>query len=116
MRCGVGVIEYWDLTLKELNLILQNYKEIEENRAKERLVVNYNLACLTAQFVTLQFNGKPIPSFDKTFPELAESKMSQEEKDKIEYQKAMFLKEQMEFAAMAHNAKRASNGGDGLSH
>jgi hypothetical protein len=28
----------------------------------------------------------------------------------------MFIKEQWEFAAKAHNAKRAKSGGDGLSH
>jgi len=116
MHCGVGVIEFWDYTLAELNLILQNYRETEEMKARERIALSYNLAHMTANFVSLSFSGKPIPSFDETFPSLKEASMTEEEKKELEYKQAMFLKEQMEFAAKAHNAKRAKSGGDGLSH
>lgn len=71
---------------------------------------------MIADFVSLRFNGKQIPSFNEVFPNMAQNKMSEKERKELEYKQAMFLKEQMMYAAKAHNAKRRkNNGGDGLS-
>lgn len=115
LRAGVSIIDFWDLTLAEMLAILRNYNEIQEDRAKEAMAINYNRATLIADFVALRFNGKPIPSFDEVFPDIQQQRMTEEQKKELEYKQAMFLKEQMEFAARAHNAKRAvkQDGGKG---
>jgi len=115
LRAGVSVIDFWDLTLGEMMAILRNYNEEQEDRAREQTAINYNRAVLIADFVALRFNGKPIPSFEEVFPDLPQQRMTEKEKKELEYKQAMFLKEQMEFAAKAHNAKRAAtqDGGKG---
>jgi hypothetical protein len=110
MRAGVGITEFWDLTLKEMTLILRNYNETKEDEIRQQTIMNFNLANLVADFTTLRFNGKPIPSYDECFPQLTLNRMSQKEREELEYKQAMFLKEQMMFAAEAHNAKRANGG------
>ena len=116
MRAGVGVLEYWDLTLGEIKLVLETYRDTQQQAAEEKLSITYNQAVMIADFVNLRFNGKQLPSFNEVFPNLAQNKMSEKEKKELEYKQAMFLKEQMMFAAKQHNAKRRkNNGGDGLS-
>ena len=114
MRAGISIFDFWNYTLKELTLILNNYKEVEEQRAKEAITISYNQAVMVAQFVGLQLNGKPIPSMEELFPSLrSEQPVAQNEE--IEYKKAMLLKEQFMFYANAHNKqRRLKTGGDGL--
>lgn len=82
------------MTLSELKIVLQDYKEKEEQRAKEQSIISYTQATMVAQFVNLCLNGKPIPSYNKLFPDGETDKKNQEE---IEYKKAMLLKEQFMF-------------------
>ena len=111
MRCGIGILEYWELTLREILAVIESYKQNEEQRARDSLLLIYQQAVCTADFVTLRFNGKQIPTFDKVFPNVAESKLSKQEKEELKYKKAMFLKEQMEFAARQRNAVIANKNG-----
>lgn len=114
LRAGVNIFDFWNYTLKELTLILNNYKDSEEQRAKEQITVSYNQAVMIAQFVGLQMNGKPIPSIEKIFPSLNEAQPTQAQED-LEYKKAMLLKEQFMFYANAHNKqRRLKSGGGGL--
>jgi hypothetical protein len=94
MRCGVGVLEFWDYTLKELQLILRNYNQKEEDKLAYDLQIAYNEASMISQFVWITYNGKPIPSFKNVFPKLEERTLSPEEKAELEYKKNMFIKEQ----------------------
>lgn len=82
------------MTLSELTTVLDNYKEQEEQKAKEKSMVIYTQAVMISQFVNLGLNGKPIPSYKELFPNGEEEKENQEE---IEYKKAMLLKEQFMF-------------------
>lgn len=81
------------MTLAEIIVVLQNYKEQEEQRAKEKTLICYTQAAMVAQFVNLGLNGKPIPSYNELFPS-AEAQKAQED---VEYKKAMLLKEQFMF-------------------
>ena len=114
LRAGISIFDFWDYTLGELTLILNNYKEVEEARAKETITVSYNQAVMIAQFVGLQMNGKKIPSMEELFPTMRAEKQAAQSEE-IEYKKAMLLKEQFMFYANAHNKqRRLKNGGDGL--
>lgn len=114
MRAGVSIFDFWNYTLGELTLILNNYKEVEEQRAKETITISYNQAVMVAQFVGLQLNGKPIPSMEELFPSLR-TEQQEVKNEELEYKKAMLLKEQFMFYANAHNKqRRLKTGGDGL--
>ena len=55
---GVNVIDYWDLTFKEITLIIEAYKEREKNQ----LASNYNNALMTANFVWAFYSGNKVPT------------------------------------------------------
>ena len=55
---GVNVIDYWDLTFKEITLIIEAYKEREKNQ----LASNYNNALMTANYVWAFYSGNKVPT------------------------------------------------------
>lgn len=61
LRCGVSIFDYWEMTIGEINMMIQNYQKVEEDRAKEVIANNYSLAYLTASFTLNGLNGKAIP-------------------------------------------------------
>lgn len=115
LNAGITYFDFWELTLKEITIILQNYKEKEERRAKEITTIMYNGSVMVAQFVNLGLNGKQIPSYSELFPSTAEIEKDEEKQKELEYKKAMLLKEQFMFWAKEHNKQRHKKlGGDGL--
>jgi hypothetical protein len=117
LRCGVDVIGFWDLTIGEIKLITENYRQEEENKAKERVASNYNLAMMVSTFVNNGLNGKPIPSIEELYPKLfVDNTAQQEEEQKRRDELALALyKEQMLDFAAAHNKKRHAKEGEGES-
>lgn len=65
--------EFDQLTLKELLLILEVYKDKWEQKQKRDNVLSYNIASMTAQFVALSLNGKRIPAIGSIFPEFKDT-------------------------------------------
>lgn len=111
MRTGVGVLEYWDLTLKEIYLCIDTYNEEQKERAKEKVNMIYLVSSLTSRFVNLQLNGKKIPPIDELFPSL-QGEVPQENIDK-----AMALRRDQWIAfAEHHNKMRKQKRGEDLSH
>ena len=97
--CGYDVFQFWDLTIGEMNTIMEVYQTKEEARAKEQLTVNYNLASNIVGFLGLSLAGKPIPKFDKLYPDI--------DKNNGEAT-ALKLKEQLKQFAEGFNKKRAN--------
>ena len=111
MRTGVGVLEYWDLTLGEINLCIDTYNKEQSEKAKERVNMAYLFSSLTSRFVNLQLNGKKIPPIDEVFPAL------QEEAPQEQIDKAMALRRDQWIAfAEHHNKMRKQKRGEDLSH
>lgn len=114
LKAGLTVFEFWDLTLGEITIVLNNYKEEEEKRARETAIVSYNQATMIADFVSLRLNGKPLPSYEKLFPS-AKPQIDEKTQKEQDYKRMMLLKEQMMFFAEKHNKnRRKKSGGDGL--
>lgn len=102
------------MTLGEITVVLNNYKEEEEKRAKETAIINYNQATMISDFVSLRLNGKPLPSYEQLFPG-AKPEVDEETRKEQDYKRMMLLKEQMMFFAEKHNKERRKKlGGDGL--
>ena len=102
---GVSIKEFDELTLKELLLILEAYKDKKEYEAKRDAVMSYNIASMTAQFVSLNFNGKSIPKIEKVFSDTFKDTcgLSEEEYNK---RLARFQEEQLVAKFNRINAKR----------
>lgn len=114
VRAGLTIFEFWDLTLAEITIVLNNYKEEEEKKAKEIAIVNYNQATLIADFVSLRLNGKPLPSYHEVFPD-AKPPVDEQAQKEQDYKAMMLQKEQWLFYAKEHNKRRRKKlGGDGL--
>lgn len=114
LAAGVSILDYWDLTLAEIIAVLTNYRKMEEKRANETAMINYNQAVLIADFVGLRLNGKPLPSYQEIYPKAQTEEDSQAQKDR-DYKAMMLQKEQWLFYAKRHNANRKKKlGGDGL--
>lgn len=104
LRAGVSIKEYWHLTIAEIKLVLNNYKELEEQRAKELAATIYNQATMTASFIGAMMSGKSIPSISDLYPSIFKKEdLVDEEIDKrqLEIMKARLI----EFT-MNHNKQR----------
>jgi len=114
LKAGLSIFEFWDLTLAELTIVLNNYKDEQEQKAKEKAIITYNQAVMIADFVSLRLNGKPLPSYSELFPD-AKAPVDEKAQKEQDYKRMMLLKEQMMFFAKTHNANRKRKlGGDGL--
>lgn len=56
------------MTLAEMKLIVNAYKEKEDERAKEILASNYELAFNIVTFLGMTLDGKKIPSMNQMYP------------------------------------------------
>lgn len=81
------------MTLAEITIVLNNYKEEEEKKAKEIAMVNYNQATLIADFISLRLNGKPLPSYHEVFPD-AKPPVDEQAQKEQDYKAMMLQKEQ----------------------
>lgn len=104
--CGIDVWQFWDMTLKEIRMVMESYQRKEETRAKRELAINYNLAGLVSDFVARKLNGKKLPSLYETFPALAEGISPEKQNKQREYNEAMAYKIKFMGFMTAHNAKR----------
>ena len=103
MQCGIDPISFWDYTIGELKLIVDNYVESKNNETKEKFAYSYNNACLIASFVCRGLNGEKLPPIHEIYPDM----FVDEQKVDEERQKAMLslYKEQFIDFANARNKK-----------
>ena len=106
LKCGIGVVEYWDLTIGEIRTVVLNYQHEQELKAKEAIVTNYNLATMVSSFVMNGMNGKSNPSLLELFPDMFQEEL-QKQKEEEDARYWQLYKEQMLDFAAAHNKKRA---------
>lgn len=87
------------MTIGEILLIIESYNKKSEDDYKTKLAVNYALAVNISQFVGKVLNGKPIPSFRETYPDLFKD-------EEYESQQWMVYKERLMDFANRHNKRR----------
>lgn len=92
------------MTIGEINLIIKTYQQQEQDRAKETIANNYNLAYLTSIFVLNGFNGKSTPTINEIFPDMFPTVVD-EQAEKDAKALALYKEQMLDFAA-AHNKKR----------
>lgn len=91
--------------MKELLLILEVYKDKCEQERRRDASLSYNIASMTAQFVSLSLNGKRIPNIEKIFSDMFTDTcgLSEEEYNR---RLALFKEEQFTQRVNRINAKR----------
>ena len=70
LKCGIKLFEFWEMTLKEIKLVIESYAENKNNELEQQKHYVYNNAYLTAVFVGCLFNGKQLPTISEVFPEV----------------------------------------------
>lgn len=71
LRCGIRLFEFWEMTLKEIKLIIETFSENRKIEIEQQKHNIYNTSFLTALFVGCVFNGKNIPTISEVFPDTA---------------------------------------------
>lgn len=103
IRYGLSVFDFWKMTLGEIQMYI-------EEKGKEVLINNYNLANLISIFVGNALNGKQNPSLETLYPQIFHPV---EDEDRTVAQNN-FIKDQWKTFAEHHNKKRRKKEGDGL--
>lgn len=77
IKGGVRVTEYWDLTMGEIQVVLDALSQT----IKENIARNYNLATMIAMFTRATFSGKDIPSIETLYPKVFKEQQEEETND-----------------------------------
>jgi hypothetical protein len=101
LRCGVKPLEFWDYTVYELKIIMDNFIESRQNEIKTTISMNYNTASLIANFVCRGLNGDKLPALEELYPDLFAAETTPEDEEKA----MQLYKEQFLDFANAHNRK-----------
>lgn len=96
---GISSIDYWSMTLNEIMIQSQAYKNAKEREVKEKAMFDYNMI----QGMMFAFNDpKNMPKAEKLYPMLEEKQKVKE----VEPQKPYVQEtDQAVFLAMAKNVK-----------
>ena len=91
-----------ELSLAELNMIIEAHSEIQEKQLKVAAIQNYQLASLISIDVSCRLNGEEVPTLEQVFPNLFNEPQQEKEVDWA----AIRLKEQLLDFAEQHNKQR----------
>lgn len=91
-----------ELSLAELNMIIEAHSEIQEKQLKVTAIQNYQLANLISIDVSCRLNGEEVPTLEQVFPNLFNEPQQEKEVDWA----AIRLKEQLLDFAEQHNKQR----------
>lgn len=99
IEMGISSIDYWSMTLNEIMIQSQAYKNAKEREVKEKAMFDYNMI----QGMIFAFNDpKNMPKAEKLYPMLEEKQKVKE----VEPQKPYVQEtDQAVFLAMAKNVK-----------
>lgn len=107
IKYEIGITEFWDLTLYEIEIILEAKREEKEAEAKEKILYNYNLASIITTQISCILAGKKPPSLYEAYPDLFVEEEKNNEENKPQFWE--IYKEQMLDFANRHNRKRGEN-------
>lgn len=80
---GIYEQDFWNMTIGELDRLVNSRQRVEKHRAKERATFDYTLAMLIGRAVTGSDEEHPFPDLYDVYPKLFE-----EEKQKIEEERS----------------------------
>ena len=67
LKCNVSFFDFWEMTVGEVNTVINCYTEKLNEDLVYKNHLTYNLAYLTAWFVGNSFAGHSIPSYEEVF-------------------------------------------------
>ena len=101
LKCDINIFDFWNYTYGEIVDLINTYRENQEQKMKERLHDNYQIALLTSIFTNRANNGKQPPTLQELYPDVFEDELP---KDTID-SSWIYYKEQMLDYAEKHNQK-----------
>lgn len=105
IKCGISIFDFWNYTYGEIVDLINAYRENQEERTKERISDNYQIALLTSIFTNRANNGKQPPTLQELYPNLFKDELPKEEVDNS----WIYYKEQMLDYAAQHNQREVNN-------
>jgi hypothetical protein len=99
--CGVGIKEFWDLTIKEVSILIEAYNKHQKEQLQWEAQLCYDNAMLIGRTTAFIMSGgkDKIPQKYEVFPTLFEKPTPQQQDWRI-------AKERLMNFAKAHNQKR----------
>lgn len=98
IKCGISIFDYWDYTYGEIVELINNYRERQEEKQKQQLANDYQIALLTSIFTNRANNGKQPPAIYEVYPDVFGEFKPEEQNNSW-----IYLKEQMLDYAEQHN-------------
>ena len=88
VRCGIAPSDYWDLTLADINIVF----EAENEKYKEKVRFNYDLAYMITAMIGSSFAGTPLPQITDIYPQLlVDEPKEEDDSNYYNFQKDLWL-------------------------
>lgn len=110
IKCGLGIMEFWDLTYEEIVLYINTYAEQEKEKLKERALLDYKLADLIGISAGRLLDSKvEFPQIHTAYPSLFSPVESEPDVPAWQETKAKLMKfAQGRNKALAKNKRRGN--------
>ena len=106
IRAGISIFDFWDMTIKEVKLVVELFVENRQNEQKAEKAHLYNQSYLNALFIGKMLEGKPIPPIEEVFSGVTGEPQDENQKMTMQEKEAIILKERMIDFANEANKRR----------
>lgn len=83
---GITEQEFWNMTIGELDRLVNSRQRVEKHRAKERATFDYTLALLIGRAVRGGDEEHPFPELYEVYPELFLEEAVKKQEEKLDRQ------------------------------
>ena len=104
LRAGINLFEFWEMTLKEIRIVVDNFILEKENETKLTKIKLYNQAYLNTLMIGKMIGGKTIPQLEEVFPDL--TGINQDKQEEKTDNSWIIIKERMIDFANEANKRR----------
>lgn len=67
LDCGISEVEFWDMTIGELDRLIKSKQRCDKNKAKEKAMFDYTLAILVGRAMSTD-EQHPFPELYEAYP------------------------------------------------
>lgn len=84
MDCGIKEIEFWEMTLGEIERAVLSWQRVSKRQAQEQAAYNYIMAALIGTNVASYFTNATVPPLAEVYSHLFEEKAAEVQEQKID--------------------------------
>lgn len=81
IQFNINYFQFWEMSVKEITLVIEAMQEKTEFEAKQKLMFDYNLAQDIAICVLNKMNGSRVPSLTEMYPGIFQELEEEEDTD-----------------------------------